>query len=225
MALIDALKRLHTRLAARGWHLRRLARVAWFRTLYAAVHHRQGLRVLLAGRPRVALRGQLVVEPGSLLGYNEPWPFAAAETGSLIIAPGAALTLSHGRFSFKSGAYVELWEGAVLNIRGGNGYASRNITIECRGSITIGSGAAISSDVVIRDTDSHELVGGRRPMTEPVVIGNHVWIGTKATILKGVTIGDGAIVAAGAVVVQDVPARAVVGGVPARVLRTGADWR
>ena len=50
-------------------------------------------------------------------------------------------------------------------------------------------------------------------------IGNDVWIGLNATILDGVTIGDGAIVAAGAVVTKDVPPYAVVGGVPAKIIK------
>ena len=53
----------------------------------------------------------------------------------------------------------------------------------------------------------------------PIKIGNDVWVGARAIILDGVTIGDGAIVGAGAVVAKDVPAYAVVGGVPAKVLR------
>ena len=53
---------------------------------------------------------------------------------------------------------------------------------------------------------------------KPIVIGNYVWIGVRATVLGGVTIGDGAIVMAGAMVTRDVPAYAVVGGVPARVV-------
>ena len=53
----------------------------------------------------------------------------------------------------------------------------------------------------------------------PVVIGNDVWIGESAKILSGVTIGDGAIVAAGAVVTKDVPPYAIVGGVPARIIK------
>lgn len=52
-----------------------------------------------------------------------------------------------------------------------------------------------------------------------VVIGNDVWIGARATILEGVTIGDGAIVAAGAIVTKDVPPYAIVGGVPAKVIK------
>lgn len=52
-----------------------------------------------------------------------------------------------------------------------------------------------------------------------VVIGNDVWIGTKAIILSGVTIGDGAVIAAGAVVTKDVPPYAIVGGVPAQLIK------
>lgn len=53
----------------------------------------------------------------------------------------------------------------------------------------------------------------------PVVIGNGVWIGANVTILGGVNIGDGAVVAAGAVVTKDVPAKTLVGGVPAKVIK------
>ena len=53
----------------------------------------------------------------------------------------------------------------------------------------------------------------------PVRLVNNVWIGSHATILPGVTVGDGAVVAAGAVVAKDVPANTVVGGVPAKVIK------
>jgi acetyltransferase-like isoleucine patch superfamily enzyme len=57
-----------------------------------------------------------------------------------------------------------------------------------------------------------------------VTVGDKVWIGARVTVLKGVTIGDGAVVAAGALVTDDVPPRALVGGVPARVLRENVTW-
>lgn len=61
-------------------------------------------------------------------------------------------------------------------------------------------------------------------MTAPINIGNHVWIGLRAIILKGVTIGDGAVIAAGAVVTNNVPANSVVAGVPARVMSENVNW-
>lgn len=63
-------------------------------------------------------------------------------------------------------------------------------------------------------------LGKQFSLTEKrTVIGNDVWIGTHAVILRGVTVGDGAVIAAGAVVCKDVPSYAIVGGVPARIIR------
>jgi hypothetical protein len=56
-------------------------------------------------------------------------------------------------------------------------------------------------------------------IAKPVKIGNNVWVGAHATILQGVTIGDNAIIAAGAVVAKDVPANVIVGGVPAKIIK------
>ena len=61
--------------------------------------------------------------------------------------------------------------------------------------------------------------------TLQVKIGNHVWIGTRAIIMKGVTIGDGAIIGAGAIVTKDVPSNSVVVGFPAKVIRENIEWR
>ncbi len=91
--------------------------------------------------------------------------------------------------------------------------------------VTIGDDVVMGPDVVIM-TESHAFDRldipinrqGKLP-TRPVVIGHDVWLGTRSIILPGVTIGDQAIVGAGAVVTHDVPPRAIVGGVPARVIR------
>lgn len=89
-----------------------------------------------------------------------------------------------------------------------------------QGGITIGEGSLIGHNVVLA-TLNHEMDPEHRKDMHPapIKIGKHVWIGSNATVCPGVTIGDGAVVAAGAVVVKDVPANAVVGGVPAKLIR------
>lgn len=89
-----------------------------------------------------------------------------------------------------------------------------------QGGITIGDGSLIGHNVVLA-TINHDLdpKNNRKNHYLPIKIGSHVWIGSNATVLPGVTIGDWAVVAAGAVVTCDVPAMTVVGGIPAKVLK------
>lgn len=110
---------------------------------------------------------------------------------------------------------------AEVNIGLGT-YLNRRTEITCKRSVTIGERCAISWDVLITDTDYHQLGEGEH--TAPVRIGDRVWIGAKAMILKGVTVGDGAVIAAGSVVTKDVPGGALVAGNPARVVRENVSW-
>lgn len=89
-----------------------------------------------------------------------------------------------------------------------------------QGGITIGNGSLIGHNVVLA-TINHDLdqKNNRKNHYLPIKIGDHVWIGSNATILPGVTIGDWAVVAAGAVVTHDVPTMTVVSGIPAKVLK------
>ena len=95
-------------------------------------------------------------------------------------------------------------------------------------SVTIGQRCLFGADVAVFDTDFHpHPPEGRRyaapdwpAISRPVVIGDDVFIGTRAIVQKGVTIGDGSIVAAGSVVTKNVPRRTIVAGNPARVLRS-----
>lgn len=90
-----------------------------------------------------------------------------------------------------------------------------------QGGIVIGDGSLIGHNVVLA-TINHDLdpKNNRKNHYAPITIGNHVWIGANVTVLAGVTIGDWAVVGAGAVVTRDVPPRTVAGGVPARVIKT-----
>ncbi|MET0871105.1 MAG: DapH/DapD/GlmU-related protein [Paeniglutamicibacter terrestris] len=90
-----------------------------------------------------------------------------------------------------------------------------------QGGVVIGDDTLIGHNVVIA-TLNHDLAPSRRADMHPapVLIGRNVWIGSNATILPGVSIGDDAVVAAACVVTKDVPAGAVVVGSPARVVRS-----
>lgn len=84
--------------------------------------------------------------------------------------------------------------------------------------VEIGEDTLISWDCVIMDRDYHDP-DGVKEVTAPVHIGRHVWIGCRVIILKGVTIGDNAVIGAGSVVTRDVPAGMLAAGNPARVIR------
>lgn len=132
----------------------------------------------------------------------------------------------NGYFSFAYGCDICVFENARLTL-GNNSYVNRNTEIRSTVSITIGDDVAIACGVLIMDTDSHTLVSGdgkKNALSSPVTIGNHVWIGARSIILKGVTVGDGAVIAAGAIVVRDVPPNTVVAGNPARVIKENVEW-
>ena len=88
------------------------------------------------------------------------------------------------------------------------------------GGVTIGDGCQIGHNVVFA-TLNHGLQPEERGITypAPIVLGKNVWVGSNSTILQGVTIGDNAVIAAGAVVTRDVEAGTIVGGVPARFIK------
>ena len=131
---------------------------------------------------------------------------------------------------------VELHEGAALDdhcvllVSGESGgiairigpavYINRFTIIDASESVDIGKAVMIGPSVYITDHD-HGMRAGvpiqEQPLqSAPVVIGEDAWIGAHAAILKGVTVGPGAVIAAGAVVTKDVPPATIVAGVPAK---------
>lgn len=111
-------------------------------------------------------------------------------------------------------------KGAELLIGDGT-FLNRGVSICAQESIRIGRECAIGNDCLIFDSDFHRI--GHHMIAEadasPVVIGDKVWLAARSIVLKGVKIGEGAVVCAGAVVVSDVPPYTMVGGVPAKVIR------
>lgn len=120
------------------------------------------------------------------------------------IAPSAIL---YGGFEIRSPRKLKIGENTVIGHRA---------TLDARGGLTIGKNVNLSSEVMIW-TAQHDY---RDPMFgtgfEPVIIGDYVWLGPRCIILPGVTVGEGAVVAAGAVVTKNVEPYTLVGGVPAQ---------
>lgn len=128
-----------------------------------------------------------------------------------------------GDFSIYYGGDIVCFANSKLTL--GSGFCNSNVKIRCSKEITIGNDVAISHDVTIMDSDAHYIEVEGYEMSKPIHIEDNVWIGTRATILKGVTIGKGAIVAAGAVVTKDVPSNSIVAGIPATVIKENISWR
>ncbi len=166
--------------------------------------------------------GEINIAAGADFLFNCSWLKNDPATSILSIAKGAKLEIKNN-FKIFSGALVYVNKNATLVL--GSGYINNNLTLHCFTLIEIGEDVAISEQVIIRDSDNHIITSNKnQEMTKPIRIGNHVWIGIRATILKGVALGDGAIVAAGAIVTRDVPERCLAVGVPARVIKEDITW-
>ncbi|HEY9723192.1 MAG TPA: acyltransferase, partial [Oscillatoriaceae cyanobacterium] len=92
----------------------------------------------------------------------------------------------------------------------------QHVRLDGRGGLTIGASVSIAPEVCLLTADHDPQSPDFAGRTAPITIEDHVWLGTRATVLPGVRIGRGAIVAAGAVVTRDVAPHTIVGGVPAK---------
>lgn len=143
------------------------------------------------------------------------------------IRRGLELTVGNDA-AFSFGRHCVLDRGMTVEVEGSlrvgdNVVFGHRCTVAAKGDIVIGDDCMIAEMVSIRDHD-HETADRSRPVRtqgpriEAVRIGRDVWIGGKVTITKGVSIGDQAIIGAGAVVTKSVPAGAIAVGIPARVI-------
>ena len=151
-------------------------------------------------------------------------------------------------FFLDRGLRMEIGSGAVVDVAPGvrimrdftgsfhapvrfgrNLFVSRGVYMSALEGIDIGDNCLIGEHVSIHDMDhcfgpefSGTALAERGFWARPVKIGHDVWIGAKATVVSGVTIGDDVVVAANSVVTKDVPSHCLVAGVPARILRSWA---
>jgi acetyltransferase-like isoleucine patch superfamily enzyme len=147
------------------------------------------LSVRLSGRVHVSGQGELVLGRGVAL------------IGTVV--PVELGTYTSGR--------IEIGDYTFVNY---------GCSITARSSVEIGSRCHLGHYTFIMDNDQHDVVRHTElPPSEPVIIEDDVWIGSKAVILPGVRIGRQAVIGAGSIVTGDVPPQSVVAGNPARVIR------
>ncbi len=163
--------------------------------------------------------GAKIVNNGDLI-FNET-RFNNKTHGYLYLSKNSELNIN-GEFRIHRACDVYLGENAKLEL--GSGYIMDNAQIQCLKSIKIGNDVRIARNVIIRDTDGHQILNDRHAPTQDIEIGNHVWIGLNVTILKGVKIGNGSIIGAGSVVNKDISSNSLAVGVPAKVIKTNIEW-
>lgn len=174
------------------------------------------VRTLIEKIPSVRWR---VAEVVSKTLYTQA--FSAFGNGSVIVAPlklGGLERISIGEnVAIFEGAWLEAEESGTISI-GDKTYLGHRVHIHAVGTVAIEENVMITDSVTIstgsHNSQEHDLI----QTTGDIRIGKNVFIGEKATVLGGVTVGDNAVIGAGAVVTKDVPAGTTVGGVPARVL-------
>ncbi|MFM1997249.1 MAG: hypothetical protein RLZZ111_1636 [Planctomycetota bacterium] len=192
---------------------------------------------------RVVGRGNVIdVDPTATL---RRVTFAVSGHGNLVrIGPGCMLegvTVNlrgdGQRVVLAAGVCVrrsaELWivgDGGAIDVGAGTTFESATVGVaEAGGRLTIGADCMFAHEVDVRTGDSHSILdaatGARLNPSRDISIGDHVWVGGRCIILKGVVIPRDCVVAAGAVVTKPVAEPGtIVGGNPARVLKTGVTW-
>lgn len=142
------------------------------------------------GRPRITNLGEIVVGDKFLF-------FSNTVTSEMVAYP-------EGRIEIGSDVFINY--GASLS-------AHR--------LVRIGDGCQIGSYACLMDNDYHRVEDRSQPGESiPIVLGKNVWLGVRVIVLKGVTIGENAVIGAGSVVTKNVPAHCLAAGVPAKVVRT-----
>lgn len=196
------------------------------------------LRSLRRSVPAICRRAWLqkrygvIVGPGSQISASAVWwkhqgseivlgANALIETGCRIQTDAACSVIAGNHFTLRQNVTIK----ATGTLKMGDRvFMNTNCHVSALESVTIGDNTAFGPNVVIVDgdhgfDDPNMIFHDAPRITSPIIIGANVWIGASAVVLKNVTIGDNALVAAGAVVTKDVPAGAIFGGVPAKLIR------
>lgn len=168
-----------------------------FRTAFAIIRARVYLRGCHLGGPRVRLRGR---------------PHVTTQ-GRVVIGDNVSI------HSFLHRVQLSAGKGAELTI-GEDTFINNGVVLSARERVSIGARCQIAPHVIAMDCDFHGVDDRSESPTAPIIVEDDVWLATRSILLKGVRVGRGSVVAAGAVVTKDVPPYTLVAGVPARPIRS-----
>jgi len=149
-------------------------------------------------------------------------------TGIIIEGDNNELIIEDSVRFFKSTIFVK-GDNLFLHIGSGSSFNS-NCWVVCMGqgnTLEIGEGCMMADNVDIWNSDSHPIFNEQGEVINPslpIKIGKHVWLGKWSKVLKGVTIGDNAIIGMGSIVTKDIPASSINVGTPAKTIRSGVNW-
>ena len=141
------------------------------------------------GRPQIANLGEIVI--------GDKFRFLSTTVTSEMVAyPGGRL---------------EIGDGVFINY---------GASLSAHKLVRIGDGCQLGSYACLMDNDYHSVEEREKPSeSKAIVLGRNVWLGVRVIVLKGVTIGDNAVIGAGSVVTRDIPANCLAAGVPAKIIR------
>jgi acetyltransferase-like isoleucine patch superfamily enzyme len=204
------------------------------KSLYLSRKHQPGsktrvpVRAAWSARMNIAPDADVKFGGRFLLGLKPEYEADIAPTSvqpSVLTVRAGATFETKGWAVLSPGAQIIVAPGGRVSLGSGH-LSSVGAWIICNHSVTIGDDCGLSWGVLVMDSNFHPIHadGHTLKQDDPITLGNHVYVGARSIILKGTTIGDGSIIAAGSVVTGDIPAGVIAGGIPAKVLRKDASW-
>lgn len=172
---------------------------------------------------KIVIKAPFLYGDNPVKGLRMPTCLRMEANTTLEIHNGPLTRYGQGPYNLRYGAYIEIVNGGKLIM--GQGAANVGLIIMCAKEVTIGNGVRIGRNVSIRDWNGpHVIINSHYRNHAPVHIGDHVWLCSGCTIMPGVTVGEGSVVAANATVTKDVPPHSLVGGSPAKVIKENIEW-